>query len=77
MVITPQGSVSVGRNLKDEVRSGVYKFKNGIIDGDEIARIRGLVAYIYGVEPSFLGILERKYGDETIGRLLGGRPLVK
>ena len=66
LVLTSDGSVSIGRDLKDKVKKYVYNYKMGRISSVEVKYLRGILGYVKGVEPSFYDTLVRKYGIETV-----------
>lgn len=59
--ISSQRRVSVGRELKRSIRTRIYLALEGKLDSDGVAKLRGHVAYVKGIEPVFVGSLERKY----------------
>lgn len=71
LVITPDHKISIGRARKREIKSMVYKFLNGDLEGEDSSRLRGLVAFAMDVENSFFQTLKNKYGEEVLERILG------
>lgn len=69
MIITPQGPLSIGRERKREVKALVHKYVTNQLEGEKLDRLRGLLGYIQGAEPSFIEALRKKYGDATIYRI--------
>jgi RNA-directed DNA polymerase len=61
IVLTPDGSLSVGRDRKRLVRSMFHRFKLGLLTPEEQATLSGLLAFIDSVEPGFSDKLERRY----------------
>ncbi|MBS0302934.1 MAG: retron St85 family RNA-directed DNA polymerase [Proteobacteria bacterium] len=70
LVITSDRKISVGRDLKRSVRTQIHLWKQGNLPLEDIPRLRGLVSFIAGTEPEFLSSISRKYGAESIERLL-------
>lgn len=71
LVITPDHKVSIGRARKREIKSMVYNFLNGDLEGEDLSRLRGLVAFAMDAENSFFQSLRNKYGEEVLERILG------
>ena len=70
LVLTSDGKVSVGRAKKREVRTQIYLYGRGTLDAKEVSYLRGYLAYINSVEPSYLQALEKKFGRELIANLM-------
>ncbi len=56
------GNTYVGRQLKREVRSRVYKLDT--LSSADRTRLAGMISYITGFDPEFMNALIRKYGYE-------------
>jgi RNA-directed DNA polymerase len=69
LVITNDAKVSLGREKKRQIRASVHHFTNGRLDSEECLKLKGMLAYVKSVEPSFLNRLRKKYGNETIRRI--------
>ncbi|OFW39407.1 MAG: hypothetical protein A3J28_02565 [Acidobacteria bacterium RIFCSPLOWO2_12_FULL_60_22] len=69
LVLTNDSKVSIGRDQKRRIRASVHHFATGRLPEDQSRKLRGLLAYINSVEPSFLNRLRHKYGADTIKRL--------
>lgn len=59
--VSSQRKISVGRELKRSIRTRVYLAIMGRLDLDDLARLRGHISYLHGVEPEFVDSLKRKY----------------
>jgi retron-type reverse transcriptase len=70
LVLTSDKKISIGREKKRHIRGMVYRFKEGQLDEQEVAYLRGFLAYVKAVEPRFLTRLRRKYGRATISAIL-------
>ncbi|WP_082205751.1 retron St85 family RNA-directed DNA polymerase [Pannonibacter phragmitetus] len=71
--ITPQGSISIGRDRKREIKSLVYKYKEELLPKELFWQVGGLIAFANDVEPTFVRSLIEKYGQKTIEELLHQR----
>lgn len=67
LVITPAGSVSLGRERKREISSMVDRVKRGIDRSEEhLLQTKGFLGFAISCEPEFVGRLRLKYGSEVI-----------
>ncbi|WP_369979033.1 retron St85 family RNA-directed DNA polymerase [Xanthomonas bundabergensis] len=62
LTLTNQGGVSVGRERKRGVRAGVFRFLSGQLNDIEAERLKGEIAFVLSIEPSFRGVLINTYG---------------
>ncbi len=62
LTLSNQGPVTVGRLRKRGVRAGVRRFLDGRMEEAEILRLRGELAFVLSVEPSFRQVLLNSYG---------------
>lgn len=69
LVLTPQGSVSLGRKRKRYIRSLIFKYLNQDLLPADISYLRGFLAFAKDVEPDFLSRLAAKYGENIIGEI--------
>ncbi|HAY47826.1 retron St85 family RNA-directed DNA polymerase [Thalassospira sp.] len=67
--LTSDGNVSVGRLRKREIRTLIFKFKSADLDFSEIGYLKGWMAYLNAVEPSFVERARLKYGDRTVQKI--------
>ncbi len=72
LVVTPGERVSIGRGRKREIKSMVHRFMAGSMTIGEIDKLRGLVGYSKGVEPSFYDSVCVKYGKSVLEKVLKG-----
>ena len=70
LVVTPEHKVSVGRALKRGVRTRLFLALAGRLEASEFASLRGTIAYIHGVEPSFVESLVEKFGRAEFDRFM-------
>ncbi len=69
LVLTNDGKVSLGRDRKRQLRAMVHRFITRGLPEDECASLRGWMAHVHAVEPSFTSRLKEIYGAENLGRL--------
>lgn len=69
LTITNDRKVSLGREKKRQIRAAVHHFLTGRLTEEASLQLRGTLAYVNSVEPSFLLRLQKKYGTDTIRRI--------
>ena len=68
LVLSNDGRVSIGRELKRKIRAQMHHFATDKLDYEQCVELRGMLAYIKSVEPQFITRLRRKYGTDVIRR---------
>jgi len=68
LVLTPAGTISLGRHRKRVIKSLVYRNSQGRLQPEQVASLKGMLAYAQSVEPSFIERLRRKYGSLGYGK---------
>jgi len=77
MIITPNGSISIGRNNIRTLRKWLHDFREARLDISKIHSLQGYLAFILDVEPALFDRLCLKYGAELLLNALkqrGDRP---
>tara|TARA_R100000963_G_C4639069_1_gene102805 strand:- start:4 stop:939 length:936 start_codon:yes stop_codon:yes gene_type:complete len=69
--ITPEGNLSVGRDLKRKIRTMVYLHLKGELEVSDLSTLSGLISYVNSIEPDFIERLASKYGLNEIYGILG------
>lgn len=64
--ITNEGQLSLGRAKKRYLKHLVHQFVLGQLAQEEVARLRGWLAFARHVEPRFIQSLQAKYGAEVV-----------
>jgi RNA-directed DNA polymerase len=72
IVITNSNGLSLGRNRKRLISAMTYRASRRGLDAGSIGRLQGFLAFALDVEPSFVTMLERKYGRNLIRNILSG-----
>jgi RNA-directed DNA polymerase len=62
IIVTPTHGLSIGRDRKLCLKSNVYEYQQGRLSLEQMARVRGMLAFVRDVEPTFYSTLTRKYG---------------
>lgn len=70
LTITPEGAVTVGRDRKRWVQGMMHKSRRGGLSDKERENLRGHLAYLRDVEPSYLNTLVLKYGGKAINDVI-------
>jgi hypothetical protein len=70
LVLTPDGSISIGRERKRETHALVHSFRIGSADVAQKMRAKGMLAFAAMAEPSFLARLREKYGEQTVKSIM-------
>jgi len=66
VVITPQHSLSIGRERKREIKALIHQWIMGQIEREKFSYLKGLFAFAIDVEPQFEERLVEKYGKAQI-----------
>lgn len=61
LVLTSDRKISIGRHKKRLLKSLVNKLKHKQLQPEQLAHLRGWIAYLRSVEPIFVLALQRKY----------------
>ena len=61
LVLTSDRKISIGRHKKRLLKSLVNKLKHNELQPEQLAHLRGWIAYLRSVEPVFVLALQRKY----------------
>lgn len=68
--ITSDRRVSVGRDLKRSLRTRLFLALKGDLPATEYSSLRGSIAYVMSIEPTFLDGLRAKFGIEEVNRFM-------
>lgn len=77
LIISNDGRVTIGRERKRLIFAKVYSFLKGDLSDNETRRLAGVISYVRSVEPDFLDVLVRKYGDESLTEIVEYASLFK
>lgn len=70
LVLSNEGSVSIGHERKRQLHAAVHHFKLGKLNAEETTSLAGTLAFVHSVEPEFLHALTRRYGKRVVKNLL-------
>jgi hypothetical protein len=69
LILANDGRVTIGKRRKRELHAATHAASQGRLDPRQLQKLAGMLAFVHSVEPAFIGVLERRYGFETITRL--------
>lgn len=69
LVLSNEGTVTIGHRRKREIHAAVHHFKTGKLNADETSTLAGMLAFVNSVEPNFLRVLAERYGSSVIDTL--------
>lgn len=70
LVLSSDGHASLGREKKRTLRAMAHRFGKGELPEDEIARLRGWIAFASSVEPEFVASIKKMLGEDVFKRLM-------
>ena len=70
LVITNEGTVSIGRDKKRYISSLIHKYSIGSLDQKQLVILQGLLGFAKDVEPLFVARMRSKYGRKLITEIL-------
>ena len=70
IVLTSDREVSIGRRAKRKLRSMIFRYSQGQLPADDVAYIRGYLAFVKSIEPDVISRLELKYGSQVLARIM-------
>jgi len=62
LTLSNNGLVTVGRRRKRGVRSGAMQFIKGLLNAEQIAHLKGEIAFVISIEPGYKFVLWKTYG---------------
>jgi RNA-directed DNA polymerase len=66
LVLTPAGSISLGRKRKRFIKSMVFQKTKHKLQSEQLTYLEGMLSYARSVEPAFVEALRKKYGSPAI-----------
>lgn len=70
LVLSNDGSVSIGRERKREIRALAKNYENGRIEPEKVAYLRGLLAFTLSIDRPFNSSIERMIGTVKYSQLM-------
>jgi RNA-directed DNA polymerase len=72
LILNNEGSISLGREKKRSIRAMAHHYLHAELSAEELARLRGLLAYSRSIDPEFVKSIQRMIGDAAFYRLTTG-----
>ncbi|MEO6376460.1 MAG: retron St85 family RNA-directed DNA polymerase [Caulobacteraceae bacterium] len=69
LTIANDGRITIGRENKRKLSAAVHSVKMGLASPERQQVIAGMLAYVNSVEPEFISVLRKKYGDGVVSDL--------
>jgi hypothetical protein len=69
LILTPEGKVSLGRETKRHLRAALYRESRSELSPEDRSSLRGMLAYAWSVEPSFVRAMVQHYGAAVFEQL--------
>ena len=69
ITLSNEGELSVGRNKKRELSAAIHKFSLGNLCDSEVEKLKGELAFVFFVEPTFKVRMQCKYGSDVCRKL--------
>ncbi len=69
LILTPDGSISLGRERKRRLRSELYRYSQDRLDEANVPKLRGELAFAWSVERKFINSLLRQFGTDVFRKL--------
>lgn len=73
LILTNEGKPSLGREKKRLIRSMAHRYSNGNLALDQVAHLRGLLAFAHSIEPLFVQTITKMIGDQAYQQLMRGQ----
>ncbi|WP_409408769.1 retron St85 family RNA-directed DNA polymerase [Acidithiobacillus ferriphilus] len=70
LTLANDGNVSIGRNEKRRLRAALHAHTQGQLSRDEVARLVGILSFVWSIDPSFVETLCQRHGYSGISDLL-------
>lgn len=74
LVITPQNTISIGRERKRLISVMLHKVVLGVADINHLNYLKGMLGFCIGSEPQFVTRMRRKYGSAVVDFVLHFTP---
>ncbi|HCL7385174.1 TPA: RNA-directed DNA polymerase, partial [Escherichia coli] len=75
IVINNEEKLSIGRDKKRYLSSLIHKFSLNALNEEGVEHLKGYLAYVNKIEPSFISRMKRKYGVEVVNSIITFNPL--
>lgn len=70
ITLTSDNKLSIGREAKRRIKTEVFLLTKGQFPTENLANLKGRIAYFQSIEPGFINSLRIKFGEEVIRNLI-------
>jgi RNA-directed DNA polymerase len=70
LILSNDGKVSLGRDRKRLIRATANRYKNGTLDPESIAKLKGWLAFALSVEPEYVRNIRKMITEENYRKLI-------
>ncbi len=70
LTLANDGNVSIGREEKRRLRAALHAYTQGRLPCDEVARLVGMLSFVWSIDPKFVENLCQRHGFSRISDLL-------
>lgn len=70
LVLANDGSVSIGRTRKREIRALAQNYARGEVDAEKVGHLRGLLSFTWSVDQKFNASIKRMIGEDKYSLLM-------
>jgi RNA-directed DNA polymerase len=74
LILTPRGEISIGRERKRLISVMLHKIIVATLNSRQMAYLKGMLGFCLATEPEFISRMRRKYGNDTVDRVLAFTP---
>ncbi|WP_454904697.1 retron St85 family RNA-directed DNA polymerase [Variovorax gossypii] len=72
LILSNDGRASLGREKKREIRAMAHHFGFGVLNLDEVAKLRGLIAFAMSIDSEFVASIKKMLGQQKFNELMRG-----
>ncbi|WP_159281980.1 retron St85 family RNA-directed DNA polymerase [Rahnella variigena] len=69
VTLNNSGELSLGRERKRTISAMIHHHKLGLLNNEDVTKLKGYLGFAKYVEPLFLTRMERKYGEQLISQI--------
>lgn len=72
LVLSNDGSASIGRERKREIRAMAHRFSENMLEAEDVAKLRGLISFVMSIDKKYIESIKRMLGNDEFRKLMGG-----
>jgi RNA-directed DNA polymerase len=74
LTLSNDGHASIGRDAKRQLRGAIHRAALGTLGPEDLANLKGRMAFVYAFDPAFVDQLLARYGFTSIATIVGDVP---